>query len=356
MIIDLRSDTVTQPTAAMKTAMMNAPLGDDVWRDDPTVIELEEMAAALFGKEAAVFCPSCTMANQIAIKIHTNAPGEVICDHYAHVYQYEGGGIGFNAGMATQVLQGNKGRLTAAQIEAAIRPDDIHFAPTQLVCLENTCNKGGGTIYELEEIKKISALCGQKGLKLHLDGARVFNALVASDYTALQLGQYFDTISVCLSKGLGAPVGALLLGTAKDIRHARRIRKILGGGMRQSGILAAAGIFALNNNIERLVEDHRRAKELAKMLVQCPYVEEVLPVYTNIIIARFAEEYPVEPIIHAWEKQGLRVAGFGPQLVRLTLHLEIDDAQIERAGQIVQAVVEGNTEGALSIKKSAYDQ
>lgn len=341
MIIDLRSDTVTQPTEAMKTAMMNASLGDDVWGDDPTVLELEQMAATLFGKEAAVFCPSGTMTNQIAIKVHTNAPGEVICDHYAHVYQYEGGGIGFNAGLATQVLQGDKGRLTATQIEAAIRPDDVHFAPTQLVCLENTCNKGGGTIYELEEIKKIRALCEHKGLKLHLDGARIFNALVAADYTAVQLGQYFDTISVCLSKGLGAPVGSLLLGTAKDIRQARRIRKILGGGMRQSGILAAAGIYALNNNVERLAEDHRRAKELAKLLVQCPYVEEVLPVYTNIIIARFEEQYSVEAVISEWERQGLRVAGFGPQLIRLTLHLEIDDVQIERAGQIVQTLILG---------------
>lgn len=356
MIIDLRSDTVTQPTAAMKTAMMNAPLGDDVWGDDPTVIELEALAAAIFGKEAAIFCPSGTMTNQIAIKIHTNAPGEVICDHYAHVYQYEGGGIGFNSGMATQVLQGDKGRLTAAQIEAAIRPDDVHFAPTQLVCLENTCNKGGGTIYELEEIKKISALCKQKGLKLHLDGARVFNALVASDYTALELGQYFDTISVCLSKGLGAPVGSLLVGTAKDIHQARRIRKILGGGMRQSGILAAAGIFALNNNIKRLTEDHRRAKELAKLLFECPYVEEVLPVYTNIIIARFAAQYPVEAIIRAWEQQGLRVAGFGPQLLRLTLHLEIDDAQIKRAGQIVQTAITDFVAGDSSVKTSAYEQ
>lgn len=339
MIIDLRSDTVTQPTLAMKAAMMNAPLGDDVWGDDPTVLELEKMTAALFGKEAAVFCPSGTMTNQIAINILTQSPGEVICDHYAHVYQYEGGGIGFNSRLATQVLVGDKGRLTAEQIEKAIRPEDIHFAPTQLVCLENTCNKAGGTIYELEEIKKIGALCEHKGLKLHLDGARVFNAIVASDYTAQDLGQHFDTISVCLSKGLGAPVGSLLLGTAKNIQKARRIRKIWGGGMRQSGILAAAGIYALNNNIERLAEDHVRAKKLAALLKDCPYIEEVFPVYTNIVIARFQEEYAVEEILSKWEQQGLKVAGFGPQLARFTLHLEINDYQIEQAGAIVQTPV-----------------
>lgn len=339
MIIDLRSDTVTQPTLAMKAAMLNAPLGDDVWGDDPTVIALEERTAALFGKEAGVFCPSGTMTNQIAINILTTSPGEVICDHYAHVYQYEGGGIGFNSRLATQVLVGDKGRLTAVQIEAAIRSEDIHFAPTQLVCLENTCNKAGGTIYDLEEIKKISTLCEHKGLKLHLDGARVFNAIVASDYTAQDLGQQFDTISVCLSKGLGAPVGSLLLGTAKDMKRARRIRKIWGGGMRQSGILAAAGIFALEHNIERLVEDHQRAKDLAELLEKCPYVEEVLPVYTNIVIARFKEEYEVEAVIKKWDKQGLRVAAFGPQLIRLTLHLEISDAQVVRAGEIIQAAI-----------------
>ncbi|MGH1336515.1 MAG: threonine aldolase family protein [Aureispira sp.] len=339
MIIDLRSDTVTQPTLAMKAAMMNAPLGDDVWGDDPTVLELEAMAATLFGKEAAVFCPSGTMTNQIAINILTSAPGEVICDHYAHVYQYEGGGIGFNSRMATQVLEGDKGRLTAAQIEKAIRSDDIHFAPTQLVCLENTCNKAGGTIYELDEIKKISALCKRKGLKLHLDGARIFNALVEADYTAQELGQCFDTLSICLSKGLGAPVGSLLLGAAKDMKRARRIRKIWGGGMRQSGILAAAGIFALNNNVERLVEDHQRAKDLAQCLTTNSYIEKVLPVYTNIIIARFKKEYKVEEVIEKWGEQGLRVAAFGPQQVRLTLHLEINDPQVEAAKEIIEATV-----------------
>lgn len=340
MIIDLRSDTVTQPTLAMKAAMMNAPLGDDVWGDDPTVWKLEKMAASLFGKEAGLFCPSGTMTNQIAINILTSSPGEVICDHSAHIYQYEGGGIGFNSRLATQVLEGNKGRLTASQIESAIRSEDVHFAPTQLVCLENTCNKAGGTIYDLEEIKKISALCKQKGLKLHLDGARIFNAIVASDYTAQDLGQYFDTISICLSKGLGAPVGSVLLGTTKTIQCAKRIRKIWGGGMRQSGILAAAGIFALNNNVKRLVEDHQRAKNLAKLLQHCPYIEEIFPVYTNIIIVRFKEEYAVSDVIKTWQKEGLRVAPFGTQLVRLTLHLGIDDIQIKHAGQIIQAAIQ----------------
>lgn len=337
MIIDLRSDTVTQPTLAMKSAMMNAPLGDDVWGDDPSVLALEEQTADLFGKEAAVFCPSGTMTNQIAINIQSSAPGELICDHYSHIYQYEGGGIGFNSRLATQTLVGDKGRLTAEQIEQAIRSEDIHFAPTQLVCLENTCNKAGGTVYALEEIKKIRRLCEHKGLKLHLDGARVFNAIVASDYTTRDLGEQFDSISVCLSKGLGAPVGSLLLGTAQAMKRARRIRKIWGGGMRQSGILAAAGTFALNNNMERLAEDHDRAQRLGELLGNCPYVEEVWPVYTNIVIARFKNTYPAADIIEQWAAQGLRTAAFGPQLVRLTTHLQVTAAQVERAGKIMQA-------------------
>lgn len=328
MIIDLRSDTVTTPTSEMKKAMFEAVVGDDVFGDDPTINELESLGASMFGKEAGLFCPSGVMTNQIAIKINTNAPGELICDELSHVYKYEGGGIGFNAGLATKLIKGNAGQITAAQIEVAINPDDVHFPETQLVSLENTCNKGGGTIYPLSEIKKIKALCVEKNLTLHLDGARVFNALVEADYTAQELGEQFDTISVCLSKGLGAPVGSLLLGTKKDIKKARRIRKILGGGMRQAGYLAAAGIYALENNVERLKEDHKRAKKLGSELAQCNYVAKILPVYTNIVIFEIVEHIDFTTIIDKLAAQDIKVVPFGPQQIRMVTHLNFTDEML----------------------------
>ncbi len=272
MIIDLRSDTVTKPTPEMLEAMFSAKVGDDVFGEDETINELEALGASIFGKEAAIFCPSGTMTNQIGIKVHTNPPGEVICDETSHVYMYEGGGIGFNAGLATKLLKGDRGRLTAQMIENAINPDDVHKPVSQLVSLENTSNRGGGSIYELSEIKKIKTLCIENGLKLHLDGARIFNALVEADYTAKDMGQQFDTISICLSKGLGAPVGSLLVGSATDIKQARRIRKLFGGGMRQAGYIAAAGIFALKNNVARLKDDHQRARELGVVAESLPYL------------------------------------------------------------------------------------
>lgn len=338
MIVDLRSDTVTQPTQAMKMAMLEADLGDDVFGDDPSVNKLEALAADMFGMESALFCPSGTMTNQIAIKVHSHAPGEIICDQLSHVYKYEGGGIGFNAGLATHLLEGDKGRLTAAQIEAAIQPDDPHFPETQLVSLENTCNKGGGSIYDLEEIKKIYTLCQQKGLKLHLDGARVFNAIVEANYTPKDLGQHFDSISVCLSKGLGAPVGSLLLGSSQTIKKARRIRKIFGGGMRQAGMLAAAGTFALEHHVERLKEDHTRAKILAKTLENCVYVKEVLPVYTNIVVFEVRPQWTPHSIIEQLEYQGIKAVAFGPQQVRLVTHLDITDAMLEKTTNVLKKV------------------
>ena len=338
MIIDLRSDTVTIPTSEMKEAMFNAPVGDDVFGDDPTINKLETLGADMFGKEAGLFCPSGVMTNQIAIKIHSNAPGEIICDELSHIYKYEGGGIGFNSGLATKLIIGNAGQITAEQIEAAINPDDVHFSETQLVSLENTCNKGGGTIYKLAEIKKIKALCDQKNLKLHLDGARVFNALVEADYTAKELGKQFDTISVCLSKGLGAPVGSLLLGTKADIKKARRIRKILGGGMRQAGYLAAAGIYALENNIDRLREDHVRAKKLEKELSQLSYVETVLPVYTNIVIFEVIESLDFTNIIKKLAEEDIKVVAFGPQQIRLVTHLNFTDEMLERTIDVLKSL------------------
>lgn len=338
MIIDLRSDTVTQPSAAMKTAMLNAPLGDDVLGDDPSVRALEQFAADMFGMEAAVFCPSGTMTNQIAIKIHSNAPGEIICDELSHVYKYEGGGIGFNSGLATNLLKGDGGRLTAAQIEAAIRPDDPHFPETQLVSLENTCNKGGGTIYKLAEMQKIQALCTEKELKLHLDGARIFNALVEADYTAKNIGAIFDTISVCLSKGLGAPVGSVLLGNHKAIKKARRIRKLLGGGMRQAGMIAAGGTFALKYNIERLKEDHQRAKVLGVVLEDLPYVKKSLPVYTNIVVFEVQDDINALDVIAKLETYNIKTAMFGPQQIRLVTHLDFTDEMLAKTIEILQQI------------------
>ena len=336
MIIDLRSDTVTKPSSEMKEAMFNAKVGDDVFGNDPTINRLEELGANMFGKEAGLFCPSGVMTNQIAIKINSNAPGEIICDELSHVYKYEGGGIGFNSGLATKLIKGNAGQITAKQIEAAINPDDVHFPETQLVSLENTCNKGGGTIYPLSEIKKIKALCESKNLKLHLDGARVFNALVEADYTAKELGEQFDTISVCLSKGLGAPVGSLLLGTKSDIKKARRIRKLLGGGMRQAGYLAAAGIYALENNIERLKEDHARAKTLGNTLEQLSFVEKVLPVCTNIVIFEVVNSIKHTDIIEKLAQKNVKVVAFGPQQIRLVTHLNFTEEMLGKTIEVLK--------------------
>jgi len=338
MIIDLRSDTVTLPSPAMKEAMFNAKVGDDVFQDDEAVNELEAFGAELFGMEAAIFCPSGTMTNQIGIKIHANAPGELICEELSHVYKYEGGGIGFNSGLATKLIKGTAGKLTAAQIEAAINPDDIHFPESQLVSLENTCNKGGGTYYEIQELKKIRILCLEKGLKLHLDGARIFNALVEADYTAKDIGAQFDTISICLSKGLGAPVGSLLLGSKTDIKKARRIRKLFGGGMRQAGYLAAAGTYALKNNINRLTEDHSRAKALGAILAGLSFVKEVAPVVTNIVIFEVIESIDFNVIIQQLAAQNIKVVPFGPQQIRLVTHLNFTDEMLEKTIRVLKSL------------------
>lgn len=338
MIIDFRSDTVTRPSKEMLNYMMEANVGDDVFGDDPTVNELQDIAAKLFNKEAALFCPSGTMTNQIAIKIHTNTPGELICDELSHIYKYEGGGIAFNSGLATKLLKGDKGRITAEMIEKEINPNDIYFPPTQLVCLENTCNKGEGSYYNLEEIKKISLLCKEKKLKLHLDGARIFNAIVESNYTAQDIGKEFDTISICLSKGLGAPIGSLLIGSNDDIKKALRIRKLLGGGMRQVGYLAAAGIFALNNNVTRLKDDHKRAKTLAEELKNINWIKVVSPIYTNILIVEILPELDINNVIQKLDESGVKTAAFGPQQIRFVTHLDITDEMLERTIEVIKKI------------------
>ena len=331
-ILDLRSDTLTQPTAGMKEAMFAAPLGDDVFGEDPTVNALETKIAALFGMEAALFCPSGTMTNQIAIRLHTGPQKEVICHQYSHIYLYEGGGIMANSMASVKLLSGDLGKITASQVAESINPDDVHAPETTLVSLENTMNKGGGSIYTLDEIKPIHALCKEKGLKLHLDGARLFNALVESGESPADWGAHFDTISICLSKGLGCPIGSVLLGTKTDIKRAKKVRKVFGGGMRQAGFLAAAGIYALDHQVERLKEDHRRARVLGQFLVQAPHVAEVLPVATNIVIARLEGKSP-EMYLQELSSKGIKGVKFGKDLVRFVTHLDFGDAHLEEFGK-----------------------
>lgn len=332
--IDFRSDTVTKPSPAMLDAMMKASVGDDVFGEDPFVNELEQLAASMFGKEAALFCPSGTMTNQIAIKCHTQPGNEVICDADAHIYQYEGGGIAFNSGCSVKLLPGNRGRINAVQVLEAIQPDDVHRPHTSLVCVENTSNRGGGSCYDFEELKKIKQICVDHDLAFHIDGARLFNALVAKNETPGQYGAIFDSISICLSKSLGCPVGSLLLGTADFIKKARRIRKLFGGGMRQAGYLAAAGIYALQNNIERLSEDHTHARAIAGALRQSSFTAGVLPVETNIIIFE-TKDITAKELVEKLKEYHILGYAIAPQKVRLVLHLDITKAMVERTIEVL---------------------
>ncbi|MGB7841459.1 MAG: GntG family PLP-dependent aldolase, partial [Salinimicrobium sp.] len=283
--IDLRSDTVTKPTKGMLQAMMTAEVGDDVYKEDPSVNRLEKKLADMFGMDEALFFPTGSMANQAAIKLHTQPAEQLICDKWAHVYNYEGGGASFNSGVSCKLVDGDRGMITAAQVEENINPPDFYHSPlTSLVCLENTTNKGGGACYDLREIKKIRKVCDEHKLGLHLDGARLFNALVKKNEDPKTYGKIFDTISVCLSKGLGTPMGSVLIGNKKLMEKAMRVRKVLGGGMRQVGFMAAAGIYALDTHVQRLAEDHNRASEIGEVLKAQSYVKEVEPVETNIVI------------------------------------------------------------------------
>lgn len=336
MTIDLRSDTVTKPGKQMLEAMFNARVGDDVFEEDPTVNELEKKCAALFGKEAGLFCSSGTQTNQIAIKLHTQPGDEVICDANCHIYYYEGGGIAFNSGCSTKLLNGERGRFSANDVINAIRADNVHFPRTSLVAVENTHNRGGGSIYDFSELEKIAEVCRKNNLIFHLDGARIFNAIVASGKTAKDFGKLFDTISVCLSKGLGAPVGSVLLGTKEHIYKARRIRKVFGGGMRQAGYLAAAGIYALDNNIERLKEDHARAKKLEAILKSLPYVVEVMPPETNIIYFRLADTFPGDDFQKKLAENNIRVISLDNQVIRMVTHLDFDDTMLGRLEEVLR--------------------
>jgi threonine aldolase len=330
MQIDFRSDTVTRPNPAMMDAIRNARVGDDVFGEDPSINELEQLAASMFGMEAGLFCPSGTMTNQIAIKCHTQPGDEVICDESSHVYQYEGGGIASNSGASVKLLYGDRGRITAAQVRDAINPDDPHRAHTSLVSLENTSNRGGGSCYDFEEIKKIGRVCSDNKLSFHLDGARLWNALVAKNETARQYGEVFDSISICLSKSLGCPVGSVLLGTSELVKKGRRIRKVFGGGMRQAGFLAAAGIYALQNNIDRLAEDHKHAKQIANTLATKDFVKMVLPVETNIIIFELNGPATAPELVTMLKEKGILSYAIAPDRVRLVVHLDITKEMVEQ--------------------------
>ncbi len=326
-MIDFRSDTITKPTQEMLDAMMNASVGDDVFMEDPSVNALEDKVAKMFGQESAIFCPSGTMCNQIAIKVHTHPGDEVICGDLAHVYHYEGGGMAMNSGVTAKLLKGDRGRFTANDIQSVINPDDVHKPHTSLVCVEDTSNKGGGAIWSHNNLKAIGELCQKSGMKYHLDGARAFNALIESGVAPEEYGKYFDSISICLSKGLGAPVGSVLIGDVSFIHQARRVRKVFGGGMRQAGFLAAAGIYALDNHVDRLKIDHQRAKQAGALLESLPYVERVLGVETNIVIYYLKEGHSVQAHIENMKNKNVLVIGMGGQAVRIVYHLDVTDSQ-----------------------------
>ena len=330
MIVNLISDTVTIPSEGMLEAMFNAPVGDDVFKEDPSVNIFENQVADLFGKEAALFFPSGTMTNQTAIKIHTQPGDQLICDHYAHIYNYEGGGVSFNSGVSCKMIQGDRGKISAEQIKPCINSPDFYHSPrTSLVCLENTTNKGGGAIYNLNEIKKISKLCKNEGLALHLDGARLWNALESTQEDPKIYGSLFDTISLCFSKGLGCPVGSVLVGSNVKIKEAIKIRKIFGGGMRQAGYLAAAGSYALLHHRKDLNNDHLRAKEISECLNALNFVKKVQPVETNIIIFSLNKNQDEEKFIKDLGDKKILILGLGKGKLRIVTHRNYTQEQHE---------------------------
>jgi threonine aldolase len=335
--IDLRSDTVTRPTPAMRAAMSAAEVGDDVFGEDPSVRRLEERVAALLGKEAALFVPSGTMSNQIAVKVHTQPGDEVLCDVDCHIYNYEGGGPAILSAVTCRPLEGDYGIVEPAQFEDKIRPIDPHQVRTRLVCLENTHNRGGGRIYPLDKIEAISRWARQHGLAMHLDGARLWNAIVATDIPARQWARHFDTVSVCFSKGLGAPIGSALAGPRDLLKQAHRVRKLLGGGMRQAGIAAAGALYALDHHIERLADDHRHAKILARAIADTPGLRLAPPqVDTNLVWCRLAPELgTAKEFAERLKAQGVLALALGAQALRFCTHLDVTTAQAERAAEAI---------------------
>lgn len=340
-MIDLRSDTVTKPTPAMREAMLRAEVGDDVFGEDPTVIALEERMAALFGHEAGLYCSSGTQTNQIAINVHTRPGDEVICDEGAHIYRYEGGGLMANSGCSVKFVPSDRGRFTVKEVENGIgNPTDVHQARTRLVNIENTANRGGGAVWRLDEVKRIRTLCDQRGLALHMDGARIFNALAVTGERPAQWGAAFHSVSICLSKGLGAPVGSVLIGERDFILHARRVRKRFGGGMRQAGIIAAAGLHALEHHVMRLGDDHARAKRLEQVLSKLPWVENTLPVETNIVVFTLKNKSGVGDILTKLREADILAMQFGPGMVRMVMHLDVDDTSLDQVMNALQRIGE----------------
>lgn len=337
-MIDLRSDTVTHPSKEMLTAMMQAKVGDDVFGDDPSVNLLENKAATFFAKEAALFVPSGTMANQIAIRVHTRPGDEIICDRTAHIYNYEGGGAAANAACSVRLLDGERGRFTAKQVIQNINPDDIHFPVSSLVVAENTSNAGGGSCWELSDIMDIGEACRIRNLRFHIDGARIFNAIIAKGYSPKQIAESADSISICLSKGLGAPIGSVLAGSADFIHKARRIRKLMGGGMRQAGYLAAAGIYALDNNIDRLAVDHQKAEMMADILQNKRFVKKLIPPETNILFFQLSNGIQAPAFLDRLKSKGILATAFGADMIRLVFHLDISQDDFEQACLVLKGM------------------
>ncbi len=333
-MLNFISDTVTKPTNEMLHAMMNASVGDDVFASDPTINDLQQKAAKMFNMESALFCPSGTMTNQIAIAVHTNPGDEVICSYQSHIYNYEGGGIARNSGAQVRLVGNESGILTAQDVISNINPSDSHYTNTSLVSIENTTNRGGGKCYNIEDVRAIANVCRENGLKYHLDGARLFNALIAKNENPTDYGDQFDSISICLSKGLGAPVGSLLLGSNDFISKAHRVRKVMGGGMRQAGYLAAAGIFALENNVARLADDHKRAKKIAELVKGAPFIAGTEEPETNILMVDLSissAEY-----LKKLEDKGMLAIAFGPNRIRITTHLDVSESDIDQAISIMK--------------------
>ncbi|MEN3324165.1 GntG family PLP-dependent aldolase [Mariniflexile soesokkakense] len=330
MKIDLRSDTVTKPSKAMLDAMMQAKVGDDVFREDETVNQLEARIAKMFGKPNALFFPSGTMANQTALKLHTSPGDQVICDKYAHIYNYESGGASFNSGVSCKLIDGNRGMFTAEQVLEAINPDAYYYSPTRLVEIENTANRGGGSCWDFTEILKIRKVCDEKDLGFHLDGARIWNALIVKNETPKQYGEVFDTISVCFSKGLGCPVGSVLVGDEAIMKDALRIRKVFGGNMRQAGFLAAAGLYALDNNMDRLADDHKKTKEIGDALAKLSIIKTVEPIETNIVIFELNKDVNENGFIQKLKDRNINIIGMGTNKLRIVTHLDYTDAMHEK--------------------------
>lgn len=338
MLVDLRSDTVTKPSKGMLNAMMSAEVGDDVFNEDPTVIKLEEKVAEMFGKEAGLFCPSGTMTNQIAINVHTRPGDEVICDVNSHIYNYEGGGVSRNSGVQARLIAGDRGRISAQQVLDNINGDFDWLTRTRLVSLENTVNRAGGSYYTNAMVEPIAAVCQEKQLAFHLDGARIFNALAETGETTFDTGKPFDSISICLSKGLGSPAGSVLLGTKGFIKEARRVRKTWGGGMRQVGILAAAGLYALEHNVKRLKEDHNHARAIEKMLKQLPYIESILPVDTNILIFNLNSKMSGADFERKLAEKNIKISAFGKQTIRMVTHMDFTDEMLSVVEKVLKSI------------------